>query len=74
MVSSALANPCMTLKAETFAVIEPRATAAREEVERWPIEMTGAMIRLYSNKLVLQKNVSIRLDVNESSGLARRRE
>lgn len=53
MVSSALANPWMMLKPETLAVIDPRLIAAKAVVDRWPMEITGTMTRVYSNKCVL---------------------
>lgn len=36
-------------------VIDPRVIAARAVVERWPIETTEAITRLYSSMCVLRK-------------------
>ena len=40
-------RPWMTLKPVTLAVMDPRVTAARALVERWPMEMVPATRREY---------------------------
>jgi len=45
--------PWITLKPVTFAVMEPRATAANAVVDIWPIDPTETITREYSRMPVL---------------------
>lgn len=53
IVSSAHAKPWTTLNPDTLAVIDPSVDAASAVVERWPMAITEAIEREYSNKFVL---------------------
>lgn len=53
IVSNEFVNPCMIERPVTEAVIEPSVMPARASVEIWPIEITEATIKEYSNSWVL---------------------